>query len=263
MDSEFVSGKIIVKGAFRKEKAWEIISDFENFPSITDTIDSVEIQEKNEKEGISRWSIYMDNVPLGWLEKDYYDKENYKIQFESLECDFEEINGKWKIEDYKNEGIAIYFELAYKLGIPVIEVHLSPVLKKKFGGYTESILNAIKNEIEKNSTEERGHERFHIGKHHKLHINGNSVQATIINVSEGGIMINYDGKLDTLNASIKINGKNIDSEILFSDLKQKIYRIVFKEKISKEEIDRLVKLLSHDTLQVQEAVMIEKDYTTA
>ncbi len=262
MASEKISSEIILKGAVRKETAWKIISDFERFPILSANIDTVKIHEKDDKEGVSEWSITVDNAPLEWLEKDYYDKENYKLRFESIECDFEEINGRWIIEDYNNEGISVFFELEYELGIPVIEIHLGPILKKKMGGYVDSVLMAIKEELKKHATEERKYKRFPIGTHHNLSINGNIIRASIINVSQGGIMITYDDKLDLLNATVKINGTPIDSEIILNDLKQKNYRIVFKENVSEEEIGKLVQLLSHETHQVQEAVVLApEEYT--
>ena len=262
MAFERVSTEETLTGKFRKEKAWKLISDYTSYPDFMENVDAVKIHEKNEKEGISEWFVTIEEAPLRWVEKDYYEKEDFEVRFESIEGDFDNINGRWKIETVINEGIRISFTVDYNLGIPVIEEVLGHILKEKMKSNIDSMIQAVKNTLAKEEIEERVSQRFYLGTHHNITINGNSIRATVLNFSQGGMMIKYDGKLDPLSASVKINGNIIDSEIILHDLKRKNYRIIFKDILTEEDTDKLVKILSHEPQQVQEAVIVENEYVS-
>ncbi len=253
-----VSTSATLQGKFRKEKAWEIISDYSRYPVIMENVEEVKIHERDEKEGISEWFVKIDEAPLNWIEEDHFDKENFELRFESLEGDFDDINGQWKIENNNHDGIKILFSIDYNLGIPVIEEVLGRILKGKMKSNIDSMIAAIKKSLEE-QLEERYYERVALDTHHNITVNGNSIRATIVDVSQGGMMINYDGKLDLLNATVKINGEIIDCEIILNDLKRKNYRIVFKNILNEQQTEKIIKILSSETSQVQEAVVIEKE----
>ena len=263
MAFEHVSTTETLKGNFRKEIAWDIISDFSRYPIIMGNVDEVKIHEKNEKEGISEWFVTIEGAPLRWLEKDFYDKEKSELRFESIEGDFDNINGRWKIENYDYKGIKISFDFDYNLGIPVIEEVLGNILKEKMKSNIDLMINAVKKELKKEQAEERNFKRFSIEKHHTIRINNTEIRPLIINVSQGGMMFEYDGKPDLLSVALKINGSKIESDIVINDLNRKNYRAVFKEAIDPSEMEKIINELSPKTLQVQDALIIEKKYAEA
>lgn len=262
MAFEHVSTEAILKGKFRKETAWNLIKDFSRYPVIMENVDEVKILEINDTESKSEWFVTIEGAPLRWLEKDFYDRENLKLRFESIEGDFDTINGNWRIENYNHKGIKISFELDYSLGIPVIEEILGPVLKQKMKGNIDSMINSVKEELTKKQVEEREFKRIPIGEQHNVRINGNEIRPEIINISQGGIMFDYDGKPDLLSIMLKINGITIESDIIINDLKKKNYRAVFKEVINTDELEKLVNILLHKTIPVQDIVVVKEKITT-
>ena len=76
------------------------------------------------------------------------------------------------------------------------------------------------------------------------------------------MMFEYYGKPDLLSVSLKINGVTIESDIIINDLKKKNYRVVFKEAIDTNELEKLVTILSHKHIPVQDAVVVEEKFTT-
>ena len=262
MTFEHVSTEATLKGNVRKETAWKLITDFSRYPGFIGNIDEVKILEINDNESKSEWFVTIDGAPLRWIERDLYDKENFNLRFESIEGDFDTINGNWRIENYNHRGIKISFEVDYSLGIPVIEEVLGPVLKQKMKGNIDSMIKSVKEELTKKQVEERHFERFPIDEQHNLRVNGNEIRPKIINISQGGMMFEYYGKPDLLSVSLKINGVTIESDIIINDLKKKNYRVVFKEAIDTNELEKLVTILSHKHIPVQDAVVVEEKVTT-
>jgi ribosome-associated toxin RatA of RatAB toxin-antitoxin module len=261
MGYERVATEAILKGKVRKEFAWKIISDYSRYEAFMENVDKVNILERTLNEGKSEWFVTVEEAPLKWIERDYYDSDNFELRFESIDGDFENINGKWKVEDFQNEGIKIYFSIDYNLGIPVIEEVLGHILKEKMKTNIDSMIHAIKDELTKSQDDDRKYKRYNIGKYNNLNLNGRDVRAFIVNVSQKGMMFYYDGEFDAQNISVRTSGLSIEAEALFNDLKHKNIRIIFKEAIGDQQIETLVGSLSTNGIRAFERQLIEKHMT--
>lgn len=238
-----ISNEIIIKGTIKKQSAWDFITNFTHFPKQIDPIESIALLEKTQDEGKSEWHINIEGAPLYWIAKDYYDKENYLLKFTSIYGDFEKISGRWKIENFNNSGIKIFFDIKYRLGIPVIEEHVGPVLEDKFKTFMSSMLKSIKTKLLDFQQEDRKCDRINIGKFYPITLNETPVNAFIFNISKNGIMFEYDEKLNFYHVSLKIGTTSIRSGKLFHDLKNRNYRITFKNPINHLEFVSLVTMI--------------------
>jgi ribosome-associated toxin RatA of RatAB toxin-antitoxin module len=263
MSYERVATEAILKGKVRKEFAWKIISDYSRYEVFMENVDKVNVLERTASVGKSEWFVTVEEAPLKWVERDYYDEDNYELRFESIDGDFENINGKWKVEDFQNEGIKIYFSIDYNLGIPVIEEVLGHILKDKMKTNIDSMIHAIKEELTRTQGDDRRFKRYSIGKYNNLVLNGKDVRAFIVNVSQKGMMFYYDGEFDAQNIMVKTSGLAIDAEALFNDLKHKNIRIIFKEAISEQQIEHLVSSLCTSGIRAFERQLIEKHLTVS
>lgn len=259
MGFERVSTEAILKGKVRKEFAWKIISDYKKYEEIMENVDQVVILENDGNEGKSEWFITIEEAPLRWIEHDYFDIDNYEIRFESIDGDFENINGKWKVENYQNEGIKIYFQIDYNLGIPVIEEVLGHILKEKMKTNIDSMIHAIKEELTKSQEDDRRFPRINIGRYSNIILNDNNVRAYIVNLSQKGMMFYYDGEFDASNIILKIDDITIRAESLFNDLKHKNSRIIFKEPISLNQMEYLKNKFMLGATRAYERHVIEKN----
>lgn len=258
MGYERVSTEAILKGKVRKEFAWTIISDYSRYEAIMDNVDRVNVIEKSATEGKSEWFVTVEEAPLKWLERDYYDIDNYELRFESIDGDFENIDGKWKVEDFKNEGIKIYFTVDYNLGIPVIEEVLGHILKEKMKTNIDSMIHAIKEELTRTQVDDRKFPRIAIGRYSNIILNGKDIRAYIVNISQKGIMFYYDGLFDAQEVQVKINNLVIDAELLFNDLKHKNCRLIFKDAVGDTRIKDLENFLTTASTRAHERQLIEK-----
>jgi hypothetical protein len=86
MAFEKVLSEAIIQGCVRKESAWNIISDYSKYSAIMDSVDSVEILERTEETGLSKWQVSVDSAPLYWVEKDYFNRRDFEILFKSVDA---------------------------------------------------------------------------------------------------------------------------------------------------------------------------------
>ncbi len=258
MGYERVSTEAILKGKVRKEFAWTIISDYSRYEAFMENVDRVNILEKSATEGKSEWFVTVEEAPLRWVERDFYDSDNHELRFESIDGDFENINGKWKVEDFQNEGIKIYFTIDYNLGIPVIEEVLGHILKEKMKTNIDSMIHAIKEELTRSQVDDRKYPRHNIGRYNNINLNGKDIRAYIVNISQKGMMFYYDGLFDAPDVVVKINDLSIGAELLFNDLKHKNCRIIFKNALGEKQIAELVQLLTATSTRAHERRLVEK-----
>ena len=191
MSFETVTTEAVLPGCVRKEKAWDIISDYSRYPAIMDNVDKVEITERTGKEGISRWYITVEEAPLYWVEKDRFNSRDFEITFKSIEGDFDNINGRWHIKDGTNDGIAIDFEIQYNLGIPVIEEVLGHILKEKMKTNIDKMMAAVRKELCGDNIDERKYPRHIIGQPSPCLFKGTPCSLFVLNLSAGGMMTRF------------------------------------------------------------------------
>jgi ribosome-associated toxin RatA of RatAB toxin-antitoxin module len=238
MAFEKVLSEAILQGCVRKENAWNLISDYSKYPAIMDNVDSVEILERTEETGLSKWQISVDSAPLYWVEKDYFNHREFQIHFKSIDGDFDAINGQWRITNTLDAGIKISFELEYGLGIPVIEELLGAVLRKKMQKNMEQMVGSIRKELVSRAIEERRFPRATINKRHPGRQNGFEHDLLIINLSAGGMMIRTPVKLIEEGA-LQLAVAMLDIASVIIDEANDCCRIVFQHPLEDDVLSSL------------------------
>lgn len=260
---QYVSTKAILNGMFRRDDAWNIISDFSQYPRIMENVDKVVIHEKNKKEGISEWVICLDKrsfTTLTWTEHDYYDKDNYELRFESINGDFDQIGGFWRIKNDKSGEITLYFDLRYYFGLPVLEEHFTPILHEKMEKMATAMMNTVVCQMRKNEQELRSFKRLALDVRSDIILNNSTINASVMDISQGGVMFHYDGKLDLHNISFSLGNVAVTNAILHKDLKRGNYRVVFKKPLNGHQVQKLVDTIDKPLQRVkgvQEALMLD------
>lgn len=253
-----ISTSATIKGAIRKETAWDIISDFAQYPTIMENVNEVNSIENTDTHGKSEWFVTIDGAPLRWVEKDCFNKNDNEINFESITGDFDKIEGQWKIKNYNYEGIEVSLNINYNLGIPVIEEVLGDILKKKMISNIDSMISAIKTKCIKNQKELRKNRRIHVDSNFTIIFDGKKVPIHIVNISSEGIMFNFDKKLDLVNTSVKIGLYTFESKLHMDDLNKKNYRLTFDKRLSNLKLQNILNIISQKHSQVQDILLFEK-----
>ena|GEM_PF-1185903 len=243
MAFQSVSTRAVLKGGVRKEFAWRVISDFNSYPSLVNTVQKVVVHERNEREGRSEWFVSLEDAPMRWMEKDYFDADNFGLRFESIDGDFEQINGTWKVEDFNSEGIELAYSLDYDLGIPVIEEVVGAVLKEKMKTTIENMVQSIVAQLHRSShVEERVFKRTPIQAYNNIRLNGKDLRVRIINISQRGIL--FESRVDDCTeARLVIGDVSVIADVhsMGSSLKT---RALFQKEITNEDVEHLAGYLT-------------------
>jgi ribosome-associated toxin RatA of RatAB toxin-antitoxin module len=238
-----ISAEAVLRGNVRKEIAWRTLSDFSGFPGLIGSVDKVTILDRTDDVGKSEWFITVENAPLRWIQIDRFDRKNYEISFESIDGDFETIQGFWKVEDFNNEGIKLRYCVDYSLGIPVIEEVVGDVLKGKMKSTIDCMLIAIKDHLEKQKTEDRKHERYPVNACAILNINNEDFQANVDNFSPGGMKFSLSGPLAAHEALLTIDGVQVQADLQFSEPYRTSARAIFRQMLSEVQMERALHFL--------------------
>lgn len=132
-----------------KERAYSEIKDIEKYPDYMESISSIEILQRDGQSITARWNGSIDGAPLTWIQKNELLDHKQEVRFEALEGDFEIFKGKWSIGSHKNK-LLLQLEIEYRLGIPVIEDVLGPILSEKIKTNSIAMLEAIAFRLNRN-----------------------------------------------------------------------------------------------------------------
>lgn len=223
-----VLSEATIPGFVRKESAWNIISDYSQYPAIMDNVENVEVIDRTSSEGISKWYVSVEEAPLYWMEKDHFSHSNYHIQFRSIEGDFDNINGQWHITDSNDSGIKISFEIEYNLGIPVIEEVLGDILHEKMKNNMEKIMEAITMSLNMQSKDERLCPRCSINRQHIASINGNKYHLFVHNLSAYGMMVSASSEIEKIE-TMRIATTFFDIAAVHANESGNRYRLIFRK----------------------------------
>jgi ribosome-associated toxin RatA of RatAB toxin-antitoxin module len=260
MNNRVITTEAIIKGLVRKDAAWQVISDFQNFPTLMKNVDKVVIHDRNEHEGKSEWFVTIENAPMHWLEQDIFDAPKYGMRFESIDGDFEQINGSWKVEDFHGDGIRLEYSMNYHLGIPVIEEVVGDVLQKKMKKNADSMVQAIKDELYKPAiAEERASPRIPIGLYNTFFLNGKEIRALVCNISRKGMMFAAGAGLHAGEGLFIIDGVAIGAEMLSDPVSSEKFRAIFQKEIRQDELDHLTEYFLTKNLRSYTRKLMQKD----
>ncbi|MEU1205449.1 SRPBCC family protein [Nocardia sp. NPDC005825] len=126
--------------------AFDRISDFESYPSLTDAVVAVALQPGEGAGVVSSWTVKFRKGLLRWTEHDLLSPEQGEIEFKQLEGDFEVFDGRWRV-GAAAEGSEVGFEARFDLGIPTLADILDPVAEAALRDNIALILAGLFGEI--------------------------------------------------------------------------------------------------------------------
>jgi ribosome-associated toxin RatA of RatAB toxin-antitoxin module len=245
MNLEHISSESVIKDPVRKDKAWDVISDFSKFTSYTGNIDKILITGKTGVEQISEWDVTFDGAPLNWIQKDLLDRNNFAVNFRALSGDFDQFAGSLQAQNSSEGCISLAYSLNYKVGIPIIEELFGPVFKEKMQLNFDAIVHGIAGEISKHKviSDERATRRHKVGVHEVMILDGMSIEAKIEDISRQGMMFTSDQSGLEKPVSVQACGLDIMVRELHQEIFDKKYRLVFENTIEDDRLMHVVKML--------------------
>lgn len=146
-------------------KPWQVfrrILRIEDFPQYMPNVKESRILGRVDHKVKAQWTVLIEDIPIRWVEEQDIDRRQFTIAFRALEGDLEKFDGRWAFKS-DPKGTLVELEVAAKIGIPVIEQLVGPVLKEKITRNFILMLDAINNRI----VAER-YDRFRRGESQKI-----------------------------------------------------------------------------------------------
>jgi len=126
---------------------YSLFRDPETFPEFMPNVTSIEVTERGESWSVSHWVTDLDGAPLEWREVDSYDDAEHVVDFQLIDGDVEQFEGRWAFVPCDGGTLAVC-ELQYSLGIPVLEEAVGPTLQQKIEHNIDLMLTAVRERVE-------------------------------------------------------------------------------------------------------------------
>lgn len=142
-----VSVMVFVLGSFldvndMKRRAYAMMKNVEDYPAYMPSINSITVLERRENKMTTHWDAEIEGAPIRWVQQIQMNDSTREIIFKTTEGDFDVFQGKWQVGESDGQ-VFLKLSVQYKLGIPIIEEVLGPILKDKITTNSEMMLKAI------------------------------------------------------------------------------------------------------------------------
>jgi ribosome-associated toxin RatA of RatAB toxin-antitoxin module len=124
------------------QEAYAMMIDVQRYPDYMPSVNALEILEHGDHQITTRWDARIDGAPIQWVQRVWWTDANRKMHFEAIEGDFDVFQGQWSAGE-ADEQVRLQLRVEYRLGIPVIEEVLGPILKEKVTANSQAMLAAI------------------------------------------------------------------------------------------------------------------------
>lgn len=120
-----------------------MITHVNDFPHFMPNVKQCHVLERSNRRAVTCWSVQVDGIPFSWKEQDEFDLKNFTVRFKAIEGDLEQLEGAWILRDHESGGTEVRIDVKVKIGIPMIEQIIGPVIVDKLTKNFEMMLNAI------------------------------------------------------------------------------------------------------------------------
>jgi ribosome-associated toxin RatA of RatAB toxin-antitoxin module len=129
-----------------ERRAFALMIDVARYPDYMPSVNSLEILAGDDDQVVTRWDAEIDGAPIRWVQRVWWNAAEHEMYFEAMAGDFDVFRGKWAA-GRAEDGVRLELAVDYRLGIPVIEEVLGPILKEKVEANSVAMLEAIAGQL--------------------------------------------------------------------------------------------------------------------
>jgi ribosome-associated toxin RatA of RatAB toxin-antitoxin module len=119
--------------------AFDTLADFRHYADLVDVVRSVEMDRPADGPAHSSWVVEFRNGLLRWTERDWFRRDELRLDFEQTEGDFEEFYGGWVLEPGP-DGVKAALIADFDFGVPSLASIVEPVAERVLTDVTQLIL---------------------------------------------------------------------------------------------------------------------------
>ncbi len=109
---------------------FENVVRFDRYPDLTPHVQSAVVHRTlPDVEGGSSWELHFRSGLLRWSERERFDADALRIEFEQTTGDFDSFTGCWQLRQ-DGSACAVHFQADFDFGIPSLEGILDPIAER-------------------------------------------------------------------------------------------------------------------------------------
>lgn len=120
----------------RVERVWEVISDIERYPDLTDQV--LEVSPCGDGH---RWVVLLNGSRVQWVQRDRA-TEHESLEFEQVTGDLGALRGRWTL-DRSASGVTVRLRIDFHLGVDGLAHLLDPIWTQSFQAYADALTRAV------------------------------------------------------------------------------------------------------------------------
>ena len=128
-------------------EVYRVAKDVERFPEFMPDVVSIRVLERHGSRTVTEWVGLVQGRRIRWVEEDHWDDAAHRCTFRQREGDFSRYEGTWSFEA-ADGGTTTTLTLAYEMDLPLAGALLSTLLRVLVRKNLESMLAALKAQLE-------------------------------------------------------------------------------------------------------------------
>lgn len=128
-------------------EVYRVAKDVEKFPEFMPDVESIRVLERRNSHTVTEWVGIVQGRKIHWVEEDHWDDAIHLCRFRQREGDFTRYEGTWSFEGV-SEGTRTTLVLEYEMDLPLAGALLSNLLRVLVRKNLESMLAALKGQLE-------------------------------------------------------------------------------------------------------------------
>lgn len=128
------------------DATWKVVSDIDSYPQYMSDVRSVDIEtDATGSVRRSNWSVSLRGSILEWTERDVFDEDARRIEFEQVDGDLARFAGYWQILPVADRPDAsdVRFFVDFDIGIPLLADMLNPIAETSLRDNALRMLAAV------------------------------------------------------------------------------------------------------------------------
>ncbi|MCE6998374.1 SRPBCC family protein [Saccharothrix sp. S26] len=118
---------------------FDTLADFRHYAELVDIVRSVDMETSPDGTTVSHWVVEFRNGLLQWTERDWFRRDELRLDFDQTDGDFDEFSGGWVL-DPTPEGVRTAFITDFDFGVPSLASIVEPVAERVLSDVIQLIL---------------------------------------------------------------------------------------------------------------------------
>lgn len=129
------------------EVVYRLAKDMESYPNFMKSVVKITTLERGEDYTITKWDTRLQGRPVVWTERDEFDDNSRRIDYQLVEGDLKTFSGAWTF-DTVAIGTLVKLTVDFELGIPMFASILNPIAVLAVRQNCEAMLAGLKKQAE-------------------------------------------------------------------------------------------------------------------